>query len=200
MVLTHRGHIQDAVLLEEEFLPRVRILQRAEFIAPALSLGALLEQRRGHEAMALDLVEEFVRDTRDHDSLRLQFLPVVARVLAAHGHVERLAELVSPEPRARNVRTRIALDAAKAVLAEARGEMEEAARGYADVAAAWLRYGSLPERAEALFGEGRSLLAIGDADGTDRLRAARDDFSSLGAAPAVAEIDRVLEVAAEATS
>src|SRR6185369_374036 len=60
MVLTERGDLQAAVLLEEEFLPRVRILQRPEFLAPAISLGAVLEHRRGHGSMAMDLVDEFV--------------------------------------------------------------------------------------------------------------------------------------------
>src|SRR5207342_1873826 len=94
MVLVRRGDIREAVLLEEEFLPRVRILQRAEFLAPALCLGALLEQMRGHATMAVDLVEEYVRATEGHDSYRLQFLPDAARVLVANGRLDRLESLI----------------------------------------------------------------------------------------------------------
>jgi class 3 adenylate cyclase/tetratricopeptide (TPR) repeat protein len=191
-VLTERGDLQAAVLLEEEFLPRVRILQRPEFIAPALSLSASLEHRRGHDSMAAALIDEYIAATEDHDGFRLQFLPDVARVLAALGEVDRLEALVRARHRIRNVRTEIALETCHAILAEARDERRRAAGAYADVARRWLRYGSIPERALALLGEGRCLRHLGEQDADDRLRMARDLFASLGASNAVEGTDAVL--------
>ncbi|HYF12186.1 MAG TPA: AAA family ATPase, partial [Actinomycetota bacterium] len=159
-VLMRRGDLASAVLLEEEFLPRVRSLQRAEFWAPALSIAVLLEHRRGHHAVANDLIDEFIRVTEAHDTARLQFLPDVARVCAAHDRLDVLERLVSDEHRVRNERGRRALAAARAVLAEARGDHADAAARYADVAHGWLMYGSIPERADALLGRGRCLLAV----------------------------------------
>jgi tetratricopeptide (TPR) repeat protein len=199
MVLVRRGEIRSAVLLEEEFLPRVRILQRAEFLAPALCLGALLEQMRGHTTMAVDLVEEYVGVTEEHDSYRSQFLPDAARVLVANDRVERLASLI-PQTDGASARTRTAIATARAILAEARGDLEDAADRYAAAAAAWLSYGSIPERALALAGEGRCRSGAGDPRAGQSLRAAREAFAALGATPWVAEIDGVLEDAAAAGS
>jgi len=200
MVLARRGDIQAAVLLEEEFLPRVRIMRRAEFLAPALTVGALLEHMRGHETMAVDLVEEFLRETEEHPSYRLQFLPDAARVLVANGRLDRLEPLIDGAPEARNVRTRNALETARAIAAEGRGDLEDAARRHAACADAWLAYGSVPERAYALLGEGRSRRAAGDPGGDEPLHQAREAFDALGATPTVRELDELLGDAAAATS
>jgi tetratricopeptide (TPR) repeat protein len=199
-VLTHRGEVDAAVLLEEEFLPRVRILRRAEFLAPALTLGAILEHLRGHETMAVDLVEEFLRDTEEHESYRLQFLPDAARVLAATGRGDRLAELVAGEPRTPNVRTRTALATARAISAEAAGDFTDAAARYAACAEAWLAYGSIPERGRALLGEGRCRLALGEPEAVSRLQEARGLFAALGAAPLMLQVDALLGDEAAAIS
>jgi tetratricopeptide (TPR) repeat protein len=199
MVLVRRGEIRSAVLLEEEFLPRVRILQRAEFLAPALCLGALLEQMRGHATMALDLVEEYLGATEAHDSYRYQFLPDAARVLVANGLPDRL-ESVVPRTDGATARTRNAIATVRAILAEARGDLEDAADRYAAVGAAWLSYGSIPERALALAGEGRCRFATGDPGARAPVRIAREAFVALGAAPWVAEIDGLLEDPAAARS
>jgi hypothetical protein len=197
-VLAYRGAIHDAVLLEEEVLPRVRILRRAEFLAPALTIGALLEHLRGHDSMAVQLVEEFLRETAAHDTYRLQSLPEAARVLVGSGRLDRLEAVLPGEDRGRNVRARAAVAAAHAVAAEGRGDAAGAAERYAASAAAWLSYGSVLERAHALLGEGRCRRSLGDPDAGDRLRAAREAFASLGAAPMIAEVDALLEDAAAA--
>ncbi len=200
MVLERRGRIQEAVLLEEEFLPRVRILQRAEFLAPALTAGAVLEHLRGHDAMAADLVAEFLRATEQHGSYRLQFLPDAARVLAATGRADLLDALLADAPEPRSVRTRNALASVEAVAAEARGDLAGAAARYEEVAAAWLAYGSILERAHALLGQGRCGLALGRDGADERLREARELFRSLEAAPLVEQVDGLLGDAAAALS
>jgi class 3 adenylate cyclase/tetratricopeptide (TPR) repeat protein len=200
VVLGHRGELQAAVLLEEEVLPRVRILRRSEFLAPALSYGALLEHERGHHAMALDLVREFGRETEGYDSYRIQFLPDAARVLLATGRQQLLETLILDDDRARNARTRNALATVHAIRAEGLGEREEAAGRYAACAEAWLSYGSILERAHALLGEARCRRALGDLGAGERLAAARELYESLGAVPMVRRIDAALGRAAAASS
>ena len=198
-VLANRGRIAEAVLLEEEFLPRVRILQRAEFLGPALTIGAALELRRGHEATALGLVEEFLGSTQEHVGYRQLYLAAAVRVLVACGATDRAEEVLGDEPPPRNQRGRLEIRAAEAALAEARGRYEEAAALYAAAAAGWLSYGATPERAVALLGEGRSRKAIGDPVAPERLRTARETFEALGAEPWTDEVDAVLTDAEAAT-
>jgi class 3 adenylate cyclase/tetratricopeptide (TPR) repeat protein len=200
MVLGHRGDLQAAVLLEEEVLPRVRILRRAEFLAPALAFAALLELERGHEAMAVDLVREFGAETDGYDSYRLQYLPPAARVLAVTRRMDLLESLMLDEDRTRNARSRIALATVRAIHAEGRGRLEEAAERYAACARGWLTYGSILERAHALLGEGRCRRALGDPAATEPMIGARDLFASLGATALVRRIDAAMGETAAATS
>jgi class 3 adenylate cyclase/tetratricopeptide (TPR) repeat protein len=191
-VLARRGRLQEAVLLEEEYLPRVRILQRAEIFSPALAAAATLERLRGHRRTTLDLVREYLETTQGHDVYRLLFLPDAVRAALAFGEIDLASSLVPDEDRATNVRQRHAIATARTAIEEAWGRHEEAARGYATRAAEWLRYGSIPEHALALFGQGRCLRAIGDAAAEGPLQRARELLSELGAAPFVAEVDELL--------
>jgi hypothetical protein len=76
-----------------------------------------------------------------------------------------------------------ALCAARAILAEAGGETEEAARLYSEAAERWEGFGVVPERALALLGRGRCLLALSDPAAGGALRQAREIFATLGASP-----------------
>jgi class 3 adenylate cyclase/tetratricopeptide (TPR) repeat protein len=83
--------------------------------------------------------------------------------------------------------------AAGAAISEARGHHQAAADAYSDAAARWEEFGHVLERAFALLGEGRSLLALSRRTVADRaLRQARDLFASLGAGPALTETDALL--------
>jgi hypothetical protein len=87
---------------------------------------------------------------------------------------------------------------ARALLAEQDGEHAEAAALFADAAGRWERFEVPWERAQALLGQGRCLLALGrPAEGEQALAAARDLFASLGASPVLADANRLL---AEATA
>jgi class 3 adenylate cyclase/tetratricopeptide (TPR) repeat protein len=88
---------------------------------------------------------------------------------------------------------RHALAAASAILAEARGDVLDAAVRYGRAAEQWMEFGVVPERGHALLGSGRCLLASGHPEARLALLEARELFNRLAAGPLVAEADRLLE-------
>ncbi len=101
----------------------------------------------------------------------------------------------------RNAYAEHALVAANAALTEARGDLQAAADSYLDAADRWERFGVVPELAFALLGRGRCLLGLSrPTEATLILRQAREILSRLGAAPALAEADSLLERSPGATT
>jgi class 3 adenylate cyclase/tetratricopeptide (TPR) repeat protein len=92
------------------------------------------------------------------------------------------------------------LHAARAQLAEAAGGHAQAAGLYADAARRWLEFGSVPERAHALLGQGRCLAALGHAGAEVPLVGARDLFQSMGYKPVLMETERLLAEVVPASS
>jgi len=80
----------------------------------------------------------------------------------------------------------------EALLAEMHSQYDAAARAFDDVERGWSDFGNPHERAHALFGKGRCLSALGDAEAGACLHAARALFESLGAAPSIREVDAAL--------
>jgi len=85
-----------------------------------------------------------------------------------------------------------ALCAARAQLVEAGGDHSGAADLYAEAAERWLEFGNVPERAYALLGQGRCLVALGKPVAEVPLAQARELFTSMGYAPALAETEALL--------
>ena len=86
-----------------------------------------------------------------------------------------------------------ALVTARAQLAGHRGEHCEAAALYAGAERRWKKFEMPWERAHALLGHGRCLLALGrPAEARETLHAAREIFASLGVTPALTETDKCL--------
>jgi hypothetical protein len=87
-----------------------------------------------------------------------------------------------------------------ALLAEARGEYQAAAAGFADAAARWRDFGVPYEEAQALLGRGRCLAALHRAaEATLPLGQAWEIFQRLGAKPALSDVECLLQkVAASA--
>jgi hypothetical protein len=108
-----------------------------------------------------------------------------------------LAERLASRLKSRYPLHEHALCAARAQLAEHAGELADAATLYAEAAARWEEFGNVPERAHALLGQGRCLLAAGRA-GADALHQARGLFAAMGYKPALAETERLLEQTARA--
>ncbi|HEX8931255.1 MAG TPA: hypothetical protein VGA45_20275 [Actinomycetota bacterium] len=92
-------------------------------------------------------------------------------------------------------RNRHGLLSARAALAEADGAPDEAALRYDEAAAHWAAYGHQLERARALLGAGRSLLALGRPEGRRRFEDARTILAALNAEPLLTEIDAALGAA-----
>jgi DNA-binding SARP family transcriptional activator/class 3 adenylate cyclase len=81
----------------------------------------------------------------------------------------------------------------RAQLAEAVDEHAEAARLYSEAGERWHAFGNVPERAYALLGRGRCLVALGDTCAEEPLLEAHDLFGSMGYNPALAETTALLE-------
>jgi class 3 adenylate cyclase/tetratricopeptide (TPR) repeat protein len=88
-----------------------------------------------------------------------------------------------------------ALCTAHALLAENAGDLEEAAALYAEAASRWQAFGNVPERAYALFKQGRCLRALGQSGAEEPLLEARELFASMGYKPSLAEVERLLQQA-----
>jgi tetratricopeptide (TPR) repeat protein len=86
-----------------------------------------------------------------------------------------------------------ALVSARAQLAEHAGEHADAANLHGEAAARWQQFGNVPERAYALLGEGRCLLALDRPEAMRPLREARGLFAAMGYKPALAEAEALLE-------
>ena len=90
---------------------------------------------------------------------------------------------------------------AQALLAEHHRQHTEAAALFADAAGRWQKFEVPWEQAQALLGQGRCLLALGQPDeARDPLRTARNIFATLGARPALTETGKLLAQASPATA
>jgi hypothetical protein len=63
---------------------------------------------------------------------------------------------------------------------------------YDEAASRWQEFGNVPERAYALLGQGRCLVALGDGSADAPLSEARNLFESLGYKPALTETEKLL--------
>jgi len=200
-VLACRGDVGGAAPLQEEFLPRARKIGDPQILVPALAIAAIIEQSRGDLAAAVRLIEEFGEVTRDHANWRALHLPYALRVLIAAGMTDTAERLVPNESEVATARDRHCVSTGRALLAEARGDLERASGLYAEAAERWTEYGFALERGQTLLGAGRCLLALtrpGDAVGW--LQMAREVFEQLRARPLVEETDAWLEQGAALSS
>ena len=170
----------------------------AELAVRVLGSSAVARAALGQDERAAALLAELeaTPDAREME-LHLAFLvPAMVRIALATGDRALAERLVGGlEPRYPVVEH--ALVAANAALTEDCGDLQAAADAYADAAERWERFGVVPEQAFALLGQGRCLVALDRLDlaGTS-LHRARQIFERLEAAPALAETDALLVVAA----
>jgi class 3 adenylate cyclase/tetratricopeptide (TPR) repeat protein len=188
-----RGDVDAADRTLAELLPSAREIGYAEFLAPALILSAEVALARADRDGAREALRDFEGATTTAPEYRRLFLPVAVRILIAVGDLRGAADIVERAGEATSRRLRLSLASAHAVLAEARGELEDARARYADLAGRWARYGFALEEARARFGLGRALVALDREDEARvELERARELAADLGARPLLEEIDAAL--------
>jgi class 3 adenylate cyclase/tetratricopeptide (TPR) repeat protein len=198
-VLVRRGEVARAAEIEEELLSRAREIGDPQVLAPALVAAALVEQARGELPAALALMAEFQSVTEPMSPFRLTCLPDAVRICVAAGGIEEGRGLVSSRTPS-FPRRRFAVLSARAVLAEATGDLDESLSLYSDAAMSWGEFGVVLEHGLSLLGRGRCLFRLGESvEAAGPLGEAREIFRRLGARPHVAELEGILEASAAAS-
>ena len=198
LVLVHRGRTEEAAPLVDDVLPRAREAKDLQVLVPALATASALAVAAGQLGFAAALAREVEEITREGAAgLRARHLSELVSIAFVAGAADT-AERFLDGNHVDAGRPAHAVVAARAVVAEFNDKPAEALDLYEDAATRWSEYGSVPERAYALFGAGRSLLALGRPhEATARLEEARTLYQDLGAAPS---LDRVDDALARATS
>jgi len=199
-MLARRGELSRTGLMDwiQQAVAKARDLGESQYLGGLLALAAIARTAVGEARAAAPLLTELERVPNVQNTLDyMRSLPDLVRVAVAAGEPElgeRLAETLKPLYQL----DQHAAVTARALLAEQYGETVEAAALFADAAGRWERFEVPWEQAQALLGEGRCLLTLGrSSQAREPLHAARDIFSSLGANPALADVNRLL---AEATA
>jgi hypothetical protein len=163
-VLFYRGEVGAAAEISADVLPRARAAGDPQLVVPALSLAMLVEpdperiRAHGEELLRSDYILD----------------PDAARACVRAGAVDLAERMAKLDERA-SPRTRHAAVAVRAMVDEAKGDQDAAARGYAEAARRWLDYPFVLGRGFALLGVTRT---TGDASAG---REAAAIFRSLGA-------------------
>jgi hypothetical protein len=167
-------------------------VDHADALVVGLTGVALAQACLGNQGATAEVLEELhgLRVASRPDSTDLLALQRAAVAVGRPEFVERLADVYdNPTPYGEHIRVHAA-----AAVAEVRGEFAAAASAYEDAAARWNEFGVVTEHAFALLGQGRCLIALGDVvAATTALGEARDTFAALRAAPALAEIDALID-------
>jgi hypothetical protein len=155
----------------------------------------------GRAQEATGLLEPIL--TSGHDSGRTDMLALGLCAAAMVRAALSIGELELAEPMVGVLTSRLpcadhASLAARAALAEARGDHAVAAEGHADAPSRWEAFEMAPEQGFALLGQGRCLLELGRlGEAAEVLGRAREIFARCGMRPALEETDERL---AEATA
>jgi class 3 adenylate cyclase/tetratricopeptide (TPR) repeat protein len=196
VILFHQGRTNEALSLQESFLPLLREMRELEALAPALAITALMHARSADHATARALVREFEQATENDLPFRARYLPDVLRAASTTNDMEHASGLLVAESDIAYARDRYAIRTSRAILAEAEGNLEQALQLYTEVAGSWNEYGFVLEEGQALLGAGRCLIAAGrKMEASPRLQEALGIFTELGAAPLVAETNDYLKQA-----
>ena len=189
-VAAWRGEAGAAAELMEETLPRARVIADPQVLVPALATAAVALHERGEREEAARTASELLGE--NFDTALGPWLAEAVRVLVADAGADAAGALLDVVPCIALVE-RCARRSSEAALAEARGDLQRAAGGYAEAAEAWRAYGNVPEEAHARLAWGRCLLALGRRDeALAPLEAALAALTELGAAPRAAEAEGLL--------
>ena len=193
-ILTIRGQARQIEWTLEALEVTTRQAGTADYAALVLPPVALVRESLGQHKAAAGLLAELDANPGVRDFPYYVYrLPMIVRIALVEDGPElatRLTDGVHP----RNPYAGASLVAAHAAIAEAEGNLRDATDGYAEAVKCWRQLGVVPELGHALLGRGRTLAALGETAGArETLTAAHATFQTLQAAPALAEIDLVLE-------
>jgi tetratricopeptide (TPR) repeat protein len=160
-VRVRRARWDEAAELVALAAPRARDIGYPEFAAPVAVIRAEVALAGWDPDRARVAIDEFIRVTEQAADYRAALLPVVARILWAVDDTPVAEALVAAAPEPQAKRLRLSLGSARAVVAEARGELEAAAAIYAQLAPRWAEYGFGLEEAWVRLGLGRCLFELG---------------------------------------
>ncbi len=184
--LAHADWLADAVVSS-------RALNDCAWGHPAAA--ALAHLRAGQSKQAIETLQIVQQSSTIKQSYWYGIqLARMVRIALATGETDIARWLATDVPAPYDL-NRNALITCEAALAEADCHLESAAQGYANAAQNWHEFGNVPERAYALLGQSRCLLALSHAGAEAPLTEARGLFASMGYKPALAVTVSLLEQA-----
>jgi class 3 adenylate cyclase/tetratricopeptide (TPR) repeat protein len=195
-VLQLRGRLEEASVAAAHFMKPAREVGDPQVLVPAAVAAGWIALAEGRTDEAAHLIEEVVRAADVSAWYREHFLADLVRLCAAIGNLaaaERLVGLAN----AFTDRHRLSLATARAVLHEAKGELDPATETYLEVAKGWASYGHVLEAARAWLGAGRCLATTHEAEATPHLERAREAFGHLGAVGLLADAEHELRAIAK---
>jgi len=198
--LNVRGERAADTALGQWAVERAREHTNPELLADAYPRAAALRLTQGDAPGARALLAELGQAHAAWTAAYAANLGEAVRAALAAGAPDLAAELAGTlQPR--HPLQQHAMVTARALLAEYHSQHTDAAALFADAAKRWEQFEVPWEQAQALLGQGRCLLAIGQpGKARDPLRTAREIFISLGARPCRTDADRLLAQATEATA
>lgn len=190
-VLSLRGQAEEAGELARGFLERESgpLDPTFNFVAPRIR-GL---RRAGAEEAAIAVLEEWVGPLEVQDCCSPYFRLQLTREAIALGRIDLARRYAAVHPISWAVQAPAEGAALQAVIDEAEGRFDASLAAFRAAAQAWSGLQEPYETAMAELGAGRCLVQLGK--GTEAeipLRAARERFASLGAAPALEEVDSLL--------
>jgi tetratricopeptide (TPR) repeat protein len=203
LILACRGEPLEAAPLVAWLAEKGRQSEHRQFGAWALLAASAVRLRLGEPEAALALLHEWVPRMDAMGSDAEEYFPEALRLALACDDAQLAAQIVETLESFAAMESlplhRYVLATVGGLLAESRGEHEAALTSLASAAAGWCEFGMPYEEAQALLGQGRCLVALGRAqEATVPLAAAREIFTRLGAKPALAEADELIQQVASA--
>ena len=200
-ILTLRGQAAQVADALDWLETTTRAAGQAEITVLALAAAALARASLGQDDQAATLLAEIEATPGARRSGSYAgSLPAMVRTALTLGNQD-LAQRLVAGVELRTPNAEHALATVNTALAEARGDLEAAAEGYADAASRWQAFGVVSEQAFALLGQGRCLTQLGQSSqASPVLQQAREIFQALQADPALAETDQLLQQATALSS
>jgi hypothetical protein len=164
-----------------DMLSLARPMDEMQVLVPALVVTSEFADAAGDQDAVRMLLAEFEEVTRDVAAeYRESHLTGIVRRCISAGALD-LAERLVGKSHGRTKRDRLNVEAARAVVAEAAGEIDQATADYLTAESSWDEYGYPLERAVAAAGAARCLASLGrDAESRAASDRSASTFDALG--------------------